>query len=98
VKLPRLAPSLSPWDGSIEDDLELNGVELGPSTVVPGTAAHVELIGCRLRGVRLTGCQLEHLRLIDVELDDCELSGADMTDAVFVRDRMCRCRMVGLVA
>ena len=98
---PRLPPSFEPageaGDGAGGDDERLwDGVEVVGGAITQ--AGLLELTRSRVRGVRFTGATIEQLRATDTVFEDCELSGATITDAVFRRVELLRCRMSGLVA
>lgn len=82
---------------ALDDEAVWDGHEVS-GTFAGTTAAHVDVIGCRLNGAILTGAEIDRLRLVDSIVDDCELSGLVLTRAALTRVEFRRCRLTGIVA
>lgn len=81
--------------GRLSDEDSLSECILGGS-FLDQSAAHLEILRCRILNAELTSSQLPFLNLIDDVLENCDLSGAVLEQSTLTRVLLRDCKMSGL--
>ncbi|HSW65594.1 MAG TPA: pentapeptide repeat-containing protein [Bacillota bacterium] len=98
ITLPDVPSELTPGSAAlVKHEASLEGVLLQGLDLASVVSGNLNLNEVILRKCNLLQARLQRLRASDTEFDGCDLSAADCSESSFIRTRLSRGRMTGVI-